>query len=368
MEKVRIGVLGAGFMGRARLECYRLDPRVEVVAISSRSKEKAEALAREFGVKRAFDRWEAIVADAEVDAVDITLPNFLHHPAAMACIEAGKPFMIEKPLARNVAEGEEIVQSAEAHGIVAVYAECLRFAPACVKTKALIDEGALGSLTILRANEIHNGPFHADWFWDAERAGGGALIDMGIHGVFLLEWMMGVPIRRVYAEMDVLKWRDHVRGGAEDTSVAVIRFENGGIAELTNSWAVQGGLDVRLEVFGTDGSVFLDQGRGASGMKVFSRGGYGSDPEVEAALRPHVAPTAGWSFPFADEWGTHGHAQEARHFVDCILGEAAPACTLQEGLRGLYVIEAMYRSAREGRPIEVSASPRAWRMGSAPGA
>ena len=365
MKKVRIGVLGAGFMGRARLECYASDPRVEVTAISSRELSKAKALADEFGVPFATAHWEEVVASDNVDAVDITLPNFLHYPAALACIERGKPFMIEKPLARNVAEGEEIVRKARERGILAVYAECLRFAPACVKAKALIDEGALGRLTIMRANEIHNGPFHSGWFWDAEKAGGGALIDMGIHGVFLLEWFAGSPITKVYAEMGTLKWTEHCQNGAEDTSVAVLRFENGAVAELVNSWAVQGGLDVRLEVFGTEGTVFIDQGRGANGMKVFSQKGYGADPAVEASLRPHVAPTKGWSFPFADEWGTHGHLQEIRHFVDCLTGGATPACTLEEGLAGLYVIDALYRSARSGVPVEVKRSPLARRMGQA---
>jgi predicted dehydrogenase len=351
-KDVTIGIVGTGFMGKAHAESYRLFG-VPVGMIASRRVEKAKAVAEQFGVPRWTDSWRDLVNDPNIDAVDIAVPNYMHHEVAMACIEAGKPFLIEKPLARNTREAREIVEAAEAKGIPAVYGENMRFKPAMLKLKQMIAEGALGDIIMLRCNEIHNGPFHSPWFWDAELTGGGAVIDMGIHGLYALEWVMGSKVKRVYAEMDVLKWKDHCKNGAEDTAFVVLRFENGGIAELVNSWASASGIDVRIEVYGTQGTAFLDSSRELGGMKVYSQNGYGQPLDVEASLRPHVLSKKGWSFPIPDEWTQHGHAYEVKHFVDCVRGVAEPLCTLEEGLRALELVEAIYESARTGRPVEL---------------
>jgi myo-inositol 2-dehydrogenase/D-chiro-inositol 1-dehydrogenase len=184
---VRVGILGAGFMGSAHAECYDLLD-VPIAMIASRS-------ARGPAGSRPDTRWSAdiseVISDPAVDCVDITLPNHLHRDAALACIRAGKPFLIEKPLARNAAEAEEIVTAARSAGVTAVYGENVRFKPSMIRTKSIVDQGGLGKILLLRANEVHNGPFHSDWFWDSESTGGGAVIDMGIHGIFALEWFMG---------------------------------------------------------------------------------------------------------------------------------------------------------------------------------
>lgn len=351
-KDIKVGIIGTGFMGKAHAECYRMFD-VPIGMIASRSEENAKAVAEQFQAERWTTNWRDLVNDPEIDAVDIAVPNYLHHEVAMACIEAGKPFLIEKPLARNVKEAREIVEAAKAKGITAVYGENMRFKPQMLKVKEMIAEGALGDVIMLRCNEIHNGPFHSPWFWDAELTGGGAVIDMGIHGLFALEWIMGSRVKRVYAEMDVLKWKDHCKNGSEDTAFVVLRFENGGIAELVNSWASASGIDVRVEVYGTQGTAFLDSSRGIGGMKVYSQNGYGKSLEVEASLRPHVLSKKGWSFPNPDEWTSHGHAYEVKHFVECVKGNEQPACTLEDGLRALELVEAIYESAKTGRPVEL---------------
>lgn len=346
---VRVGILGAGFMGSAHAECYDL-LGVPIAMIASRSPGPASST-------RPGTRWssdiEEVINDPSVDCVDITLPNYLHKDAALACIRAGKPFLIEKPLARSAAEAEAIVSAARSAGVTAVYAETVRFKPSMVRAKSIVDQGGLGKILLLRANEVHNGPFHSDWFWDSELTGGGAVIDMGIHGIFALEWFMSSRVKRVYAETGVLKWTDKCVGETEDTAVIVLRFENGGLAELVVSWAIAGGIDDRFEVFGSAGTAYLDSPRTAGAMTVYSERGYGQDVAEESKERPHVAGTRGWSWPEGDEWAEEGYLAEIRHFVRCAAGQETPVCTLEDGWRALQVVDAIYRSVKTGAPALV---------------
>jgi myo-inositol 2-dehydrogenase/D-chiro-inositol 1-dehydrogenase len=351
-SNVTVGIIGTGFMGKSHAEGYKIFD-VKIGMFASRRLEKAREASNEFGVERWTDDWKTLINDPDIDCVDITVPNHLHYEIAMACINAGKPFLVEKPLARNTKEAEEIVRAAKEKGVLGVYAENMRYKPAMVRTKQMVDEGALGDILLLRSNEIHNGPFHSPWFWDAELTGGGASIDMGIHGVYTLEWIMGSKVKRVYAETGVLKWKEYCKNGAEDTALVIFRFENGGMAELVISWAIQGGMDIRLEVFGSEGTAYVSTTHEAGGMKVYSNPGYGKPVEVEAALKPHVVSTKGWSFPSPNDVLQQGHANEVKHFIDCVKGLAEPMSTLEDGLRALVLVEAIYESARTGRAVEL---------------
>lgn len=351
MSKVRVGIVGVGYMGKAHALCYQQDPLAEVTMVSARRAERAQSLADQLGCRWTTD-WKELIADPDVDVVDICAPNHLHLPIALAAIEHRKPFLIEKPLARSVEEARVIVEAQEAAGLTAVYGENLRYAPAYVKAKEIIDQGGIGDVIMLRINEIHNGPFHSDWFWDAGKTGGGALIDMGIHGLYMAEWLAGDQVEHVYGEMGVLKWHDKCLNGAEDTAFAVLRFRNGAMAEVVNSWAASGGIDVRIEIYGTKGTIYVDVSRNV-GLRVYSEPGYGPRLEVEAAERPHASSTIGWSTPVPDEWQVHGHLPEVRHFLDCVRGQAEPLTTLRSGWRTLTLVEALYRSAKEGRRVTV---------------
>lgn len=350
-KPVKVGIIGSGFMGKAHAECYQHLPHVRVTAISSRTEEKARSVAETFAIDVWTTDWREVVHSDNVDAVDITAPNHMHREIALEVIDAGKPFLIEKPLARNVGEARDIVLAARRRGLPAVYGENIRFSPAAVMARDIIEQGGIGDVIMIRATEVHNGPFHSDWFWDAQLTGGGAVIDMGIHGLYLLEWMAGARVKRVYAELGTLKWVEQCRNGAEDSAFVMVRFENGAMAELLNSWAVAGGRDVRAEIYGTEGTIHLDKARGEGGLLVFSQHGYGPPVTVESSVRPHVSSRQGWHFPTPDIWNMHGHAHEVRHFVDVVRQKATPICTLEQGLRALELVEAIYTSGREGRPV-----------------
>lgn len=352
-ESTRIGIIGTGFMGKAHAGLYAAESGARIAMIASRSEANAASAAATFGADAWTTDWRELVHSDDVHAVDITAPNFLHHEIALEAIAAGKPLLVEKPLAISTTQADEIVEAAERAGVAAVYGENMRFSPAAVQTRDIIAQGGIGKVIMMRATEIHNGPFHSDWFWDADKSGGGAVIDMGIHGLYLIEWLMGSRVRRVYAETDVLKWTEHCKNGAEDSAVIIARFENGAMAELLNSWAIAGGRDVRAEVYGTAGTVHLDKARGEGGILAYSQEGYGPALEVEASRKPHVSSNQGWHFPTPDPWHMHGHAYVVKHFLEVVRDGVPPVCTLREGRRALELVEAIYLSAREGRAVEL---------------
>lgn len=349
LDKVRIGMIGSGFMGRTHSECYSSIPHAELHSVASRSGERARDLAEQFGYRKWTADYREVLADPDVDLVDITVPNYLHEEVSVAAARAGKDFILEKPLARNLAEGRAILEAVRASGVNAMYAENVPFNPSFKQARQIIAQGGIGKVFMMRTNELHNGPSHSAWFWDGEAMGGGALIDMGCHELSGILRIMGSDVVRVYAEMGTLKWQDTCQNGAEDTSMVTLRFADGGVAQLADSWAVSGGMDSRWEIYGTEGSIFIDQSR-QTNMLTYSQNGWGPSLTVEASKRPHVASTQGWSYPLPDGWHVFGHFYELEHFVQCKLTNTRAETTLEEGYRVLEVLDAAYRSAQTGQP------------------
>lgn len=334
MKKIRVGMIGAGFMAMTHSICYSHDKRVELACVASPGEDKARTLLGRFGYQDYQKDWEHVIADDAIDVVDITAPNFLHAEMALAAMEAGKMVVMEKPLATTLEEARKLVDAAQKHGTLAMYAENRLFAPVFVRTREMIEQGELGEIRIFRINEMGSGPGHAGWFRDREKAGGGAVIDMGIHGLCLSEWLIGSRITSLNAVTSPA-------GTTEETAITNCRFENGAVGQFICSWAIQGGLDIRAEVFGSAGTVLIDHGREAGGMRAYRS----QSPSGEQENRPHQASETGWSFPLTDEWNIKGHAAELRHFVDCMLGEAECRSTFKEGYRALELAMAIYRSA-----------------------
>ena len=352
-RKVHVGLIGTGFMASAHSECYGMSGLAELEVVSGRNEGKLLPFRERFHFKKATTEWSRVVEDPNVEVVDIAAPNYLHKEIAIACARARKHFIIEKPLAINVMEADEIINEVEKAKVKAMYAEDLRYAPQYIEVKKVIDAGGIGKVFMMRANELHNGPFHSKWFWDSNLAGGGVVIDVGVHGIYCAEWITGARVREIFGVTGVMKWKDNCKNGSEDTAMVILTFDNGAIGELVFSWAISGGMDTRFEVFGTKGSIYVDSARSVGGLLVHSEEGYGEDVKIRASERPHVVPTTGWSFPGVDVWNVHGHAQEIRHFLSCILEDGLPTTTLEDGRRVLKIVEAIYRSAKTGNKVTI---------------
>lgn len=343
-DRTRVAVLGAGFIADIHLESlHRFVPDAEVTAIYSRTAARAEALARKYGVPRWFDNVDALFAHADAfDVVDICLPNHQHAAVTLAAAAAGKHVICEKPLSVTLEEADQMIDACRRAGVKLMYAEQLCFAPKYERVRALVQDGALGRVYQIRQSEKHSGP-HADWFYDVDQAGGGVLMDMGCHAIGWFRWMLGgnPKVESVSATMGTVMHGGRTRG--EDNAVTIIEFEGGVIGVAEDSWARLGGMDDRIEVYGTQGVSYADLFTGNAAL-TYSEVGYGYAVEKASA-------TTGWTFTSFEEAFNQGYPHELRHFIECVREDKTPLVTGEDGRVVLEIIYGAYESAGLGRKV-----------------
>ncbi|QBD78869.1 Gfo/Idh/MocA family oxidoreductase [Ktedonosporobacter rubrisoli] len=343
---VRIGMLGCGFLATFYMQGLAEVPNQQVVTVYGRDKGKAAAFAQRWNIPESTDDMEAVAAREDVDLVIIALPNALHLPATRLIASHKKHIACTKPLARNAEEARQMLEAVQQAGIIHCYGETEVFSPAVIRAKSLIDEGSIGRILTVRSREAHAGP-HAPHFWNAEEAGGGALLDMGCHTIEAARYFIGKDIKPV----EVLAWGDTMvhtdKTTAEDNAIVLLRFENGAIGQTEVSWTARGSLDLRNEVYGTEGSIFTDVTR-STPINAFVR-------STNAYLLEKAESNTGWIFPLPDEARVYGYHEEMKHFVECVAQGKQPRETFTDGLIINTIMDAAYRSMREHRwvPIEI---------------
>jgi myo-inositol 2-dehydrogenase/D-chiro-inositol 1-dehydrogenase len=348
MDKVKVGLLGTGFIGDIHAAAFAMVPDAEVVAVASPPPGEAKAFAAERGIPNAFEDYHDLLALEEIDMVTLGIPNYLHCQAAIDAAAAGKHVVCEKPLCRTLAEADSMIDACRRAGVLLMYAEELCFAPKYVRAKTLVDEGALGEVFLVKQSEEHFGP-HMPWFWDVEKSGGGVLLDMGCHSIEYARWVFGKPaVKGVYASLGTHVHADKTAG--EDHSLCIVEYEGGRTGLAENSWAKQGGVDDKCEIYGSGGFTRADLLRGSS-LLTYSESGYGY--AVEKA-----ATTAGYTFTMFEEIWNYGFPQEMAHFVRCVQGRETPVETGEDGREVLKIICAAYESAGTGRRIDWPYQPR----------
>jgi predicted dehydrogenase len=348
MSKVRVGLIGTGFVADIHAAAARMVPDVELVAVASPTPGKAAHFARERGIPKAFEDYRELLKLKDLDLVTLALPNDLHAQAAVDAAAAGKHVVCEKPLCRNLEEADRMIEACRRAGVLMLYAEELCFAPKYVRAKGLVDEGALGTPFLVKQSEEHFGP-HSPWFWDVERSGGGVLLDMGCHSIEFARWVFGKPnVKSVSATMGTYVHKGKTPG--EDHSICVVEYEGGKVGVAENSWARQGGVDDRCEIYGSGGFTRADLLRG-SALLTYSEPGYGY--AVEKA-----ATTKGYTFTMFEEIWNYGFPQEIRHFARCVQGKETPVETGEDGREVLKIMLAAYESAGTGKRIDWPYEPR----------
>lgn len=337
---VRIGLLGSGFVAEFYLQGLRHAANWEIPVVYSPNKEHARAFVARWGLGGVADSVDEVLQRGDIDLVLLAVPNYVHKELAVACARAGKNMVCTKPLGRNAAEAKEMLDAAEAAGVLHGYAETEVFSPAVVKAREFIERGSIGQVLTVRSREAHAGP-HMPWFWKKELAGGGALLDMGCHCIEAARYFIGkdVPV------VEVLAWGDrlyhHDRTDAEDSAVLLMRFAGGQLAQAEVSWIARGGLDLRNEVYGTEGTIFTDVTR-ETPIKVFSRPGAGYVVEKAES-------ETGWLFPPVDEAWIYGYAGEMRHFIECVAQGRRPREDFRDGYIVNVILDAAYRSMETRR-------------------
>ena len=338
MDEVRIGMLGSGFIGEFHTLGLRHAPGARVVANYGAGPERREAFAARFG-SRPFDSIEGVCAEPEVDLVVVSLPNHLHLEAVRAAAENGKAVACTKPLGRNAAEAGEMLRLVQDAGVFHAYLENVVFNAETIRMREMIEAGAIGRPITFRAREGHSGP-HASHFWDAELAGGGALLDMASHGAEAARYLFGkdLPVRDVFAWGATLVHGDRTTG--EDNAVMLVRFEDERVATMDVSWSSKGGLENRFEMYGDAGRIVQDITSTVLRAFIERPAGY---------IGEKADADTGWVFPVPDETYVHGHDAMMQDVVEAFRTGATPRETFEDGYIVNTIIDAAYRSMASGR-------------------
>jgi predicted dehydrogenase len=336
----KITMLGTGLIGMfytTTLHGQRGRDRVHTVY--SRTAERAEAFAQEWGIPKWTTDMAEAVRDPGTDVVVIGLPNNLHKEAAILAAQAGKAVLCTKPLARNAAEAKEILDAVKGAGVFSGYLEDLVYTPKTLKAAQSVQNGALGRILWARSRETHPGP-HSDWFWDPKQSGGGAIIDLACHCIEIERNFVGKDNK----PLEVVCWTDTLVHPieAEDNAIGLVRYESGAVAQFEVSWTFRGGMDLRDEVSGTEGTIWLNHFL-RTGFEMFTTVGLGG----------YVAEKAegetGWLFPVGDEVHELGYTNMFTDMFDALDNGSEPRETLYDGYVVNAIMDACYRSAESKR-------------------
>jgi len=323
MDKVRVGIIGLGYIGKAHLgNCLKLES-AELVAVSDVSN-KALNLAKRMGIKNVYGDYKMLLKDNSVSAVIIAVPTFLHLQCAKEAAEAGKHIFLEKPLARNVKEGKEIVTAAEKNSIKIMVGYPLRFSSSFIDLKDKIEVGELGEVQIAYATEIGPGPFHhradgdvprpvPEWWFDRESTGGGVLIDLGCHMINLLRWYFG----EVSDVKSLMGYRFNLN--LEDQATCLLKFQTRQTAIINVGWFSQEN-EIKIELYGTAGHAYA---------------AHKPSSKVRTAIQLMTGRTPDF---------LKLHLKELSYFFECVKEGAQPSPSGEEALKDLQIIELAYRN------------------------
>jgi len=334
---MKIAMLGSGFIGRFyadSLQGYR--SKDKIVTIYSRREESAKKFAHDYQVPFATTVMEEAINRPEVDVVCISLPNNLHEEAVNLCCKHKKAVITTKPLGRNAEEAKRMLQAVEKAGIFNGYLEDLVYTPKFIKAHESVKNGALGRILWAKSRETHPGP-HSDWFWDIEQAGGGCILDLGCHCVEITRSYIGKDIKPV----EVMCWADtQVKPiDAEDHAIGLVKYENGAIGQFEVSWTFRGGLDLRDEVMGTEGTIWVNSFL-RTGFEMFTTG------KAANYVAEKAESDKGWLFPVGDELNELGYNHMFMDMFNAMEQGTQPKETFYDGYVVNAVLDAAYKSAK----------------------
>jgi predicted dehydrogenase len=333
---MKIAMLGSGFIARFYATSLHAQRRTDrVITVYSRNIENAKRFADDYQLPHYTDTLEEAVQHPEVEVVLISLPNHLHELAVEACVKAKKNVICTKPLGRTAAEAKRMLDMVEQAGIFGGYLEDLCYTPKFLKSVASIRNGDIGRVLWTKSRETHPGP-HSDWFWDKEKSGGGAMIDLACHCVEISRNFIGKDIRPI----EVMCWAaTQVHPiEAEDHAIGLVKYANGAIGQFEVSWTFRGGMDLRDEVMGTEGTIWLNNFL-RTGFEMFTSG------NGEGYVAEKAEVNKGWLFPVGDESHELGYPNMFTDMFEAIEEKRDPLETFYDGYVVNAILDAAYKSA-----------------------
>ena len=334
-QSYNVTMLGTGLIGMFYTQAlHGQRNRDRVVSVYSRREERATAFAKEYGIAHHTTDLAEAINHPDSNVVVIGLPNLQHEEAVRLCCEAGKAVLCTKPLGRNAAEAKRMLEMVEAAGIFHGYLEDLVYTPKALKSIAAVKNGAIGKVLWARSRETHPGP-HSDWFWDKEMAGGGAIIDLGCHCVEIARNFIGKDVKPI----EVMCWGDtQVHPiAAEDSAIALVKYANGAIGQFEVAWTFRGGMDLRDEVSGTEGTIWTNHFL-RTGFEMFTAVGQGGYVAEKAETE------TGWLFPVGDELSELGYIDMFTDMFNALDEGRAPMESFYDGYVVNAILDACYKS------------------------
>lgn len=334
MKKVKVGILGFGTMGRLHLKNCLLMKDVEV-AIADTSK-LALLKAKKMGIKELYRDYQELLQKAKVDAVMITLPNFLHKESACLAAEKGFDIFVEKPLARTAKECESIVQSTKKKNVKLMVGFYQRFLDRNQTLKLMIDSGALGDIELIAYELVGSGPFShrfppspvPEWWFDVKMVGGGALLDTGCHMIDLIRWLINDEASVKYVFLGY-----KFRLPLEDTAVLSLQFSRGTKAVLMTGWFSTRTAQ-RIALYGTVGSTSLGELTSDISMK----------RAVNEVIKNVVRRLLGKNIkPYSLSEVSKAYYKELEHFINCVREDKEPLVKGKDGLECAKLIDDAYQ-------------------------
>ena len=341
-KKVRWGVIGAGGIAdRRTIPGMMLCDNAELVAVMEINMELAEKCRAKWGCKKAYDNEADLLADPEIDAVYIATPVVLHAKQAMAAADAGKHILIEKPLAMTSEEGQKVVDYCESKGVKIAAGLMMRFGAYVMAMKKAIEEGKIGKPVSAYAQFTCWYPdMPGNWRQSKKNGGGGAMMDMGVHCIDLLQYILGSKAKDVVAFHDTLTFQYEV----EDSSTVLMRLENGAQCVVQSNFNIpDDAAKWRIEIFGDQGRLIGDtvigqvDGGTLDAMFLGEQGGYDAQQDKKDGERERIDVEFG-----------NMYAREVASFSNSILTGAPVEVPASDAIQVQKVMESAYRSNDEG--------------------
>lgn len=347
-ERINLGVIGTGWPGQQHARVMSAIPQAHLYACADLDAERRSTFAKIHAPEKSVGSYDELLQDPQLDAAIICLPNFLHFPASLAALQAGKHVFCEKPPTLTAAEMKVLEEEATKRGLVYFFGRQFRFTPGMRAAKELIAAGRLGRIyhahaTWVRSRGIPQGV--GGWFTSKARSGGGALIDIGIHALDSAWYLMGNP-RPVSVTAQVYRNFPHLVADpvfdVEDAAFAFIRFDNGAVVHLETSWAGNLPDDIPIgqyfgrelnnsTVYGTKGTIRLKP------LTLFE--------DVNGALETVAIEPRDDADSFE---------LQLRNFLAAIAGKEAPVNSVKQAVQLMEMLDAIYSSSALGREVPIA--------------
>jgi predicted dehydrogenase len=347
-KKVQIAILGAGRIAEVHMQGYnRIRHKVNVCALIDARKEVAESKTVEWGVGKSFQTLDELLSNEPCDAIDVCLPHNVHLECVQKACAAGKHVLLEKPIARSLAEADQIIKAAERHGVTLMVAHNHVFNPLVEKAKQAMDEGLIGKPHLVKALSFGWFLFtQNDFRKSKDQTGGGVFIDTGAHFVYILRYLLG-DIESV-ATIQSNSVRHEMEG--EDNAIVSLKFTSGCLGEITTSYAARiPGWEEGFPTGWEQGFAILgDKGALRFSLTEDKLWIYSEEDRFPSGFR-------GWTGITVPNAYAASFNLEVEHFVDSLIERSIPKVPGSEGRKTLEVIDAAYRSAESGRVITLNA-------------